>query len=52
MVLGGYEQEQGRHAFHGKRQMQWPDEPRYDEQDGQTEYEVENQFSPKGGSRR
>ena len=52
MVLGGYEQQHGRHAFHRKRQVQRPHEPRCEEQVGQTEYEVENQLSPKGRSRR
>jgi hypothetical protein len=36
MVLGRYKQEQRRHAFHPKRQMQRPNEPRHDKEEGQT----------------
>jgi hypothetical protein len=46
MVLRGCEQQYSQHALCRERQLQRPDEAGDDQQGGQADDEIENQFSP------
>jgi hypothetical protein len=51
MILRCCEQERGHRDFRRERQLQRPEKAGHDQQTGQAQDEMENQSSPKLGSR-